>query len=63
MKTELETTVVFGAVHGIYVDHKAWNILLQIINDIKPQRVVINGDFMDCYSISKFDKDPQRDFI
>jgi predicted phosphodiesterase len=62
VKTELETTVVFGDVHGIYVDRKAWNILLQIIDDIKPQRVIINGDFMDCYSISTFDKDPNRNF-
>lgn len=58
----IETTVVFGDVHGVYYDKKAWNILLQVIYDIKPDRVVINGDFMDCYSISNFDKDPSRDF-
>jgi len=58
----IETTVVFGDVHGIYYDKKAWDLLLQVIDDIKPDRVIINGDFMDCYSISKFDKDPNRDF-
>lgn len=58
----IETTVVFGDVHGIYVDRKSWSILLQVIYDIKPDRVIINGDFIDCYSISTFDKDPERDF-
>lgn len=58
----IETTVVFGDVHGVYYDKKAWSILLQVIDDIKPDRVIINGDFMDCYSISSFDKDPSRDF-
>lgn len=62
MNTETETTVVFGDVHGIYVDRKAWDITLQIIKDLKPARVVINGDFMDCYSISRFDKDPNRGY-
>lgn len=61
-KEKLETTVVFGDVHGVYYDPKAWSILLQIIDDLKPNRVVINGDFMDCYSISSFDKDPNRDY-
>lgn len=58
----IETTVVFGDVHGIYVDRKSWSILLQVIDDIKPDRVIINGDFIDCYSISSFIKDPNREF-
>jgi len=61
-KDQLETTVVFGDVHGVYYDKKSWQILLQVIDDLKPQRVIINGDFMDCYSISSFIKDPNRGF-
>lgn len=60
LKPKIETTLVFGDVHGIYVDLHCWDIVKQIIKDLKPNKVIINGDFIDFYGISKFDKDPNR---
>ena len=57
-----ETAFVFGDVHGIYYDPKCFDIIKQLIKDIKPQRIYINGDLIDFYGISKFDKDPDRHF-
>lgn len=56
-----ETAFIFGDTHGIYYDPKCWSIILKLIKDIKPDKIYINGDFIDFYGISKFDKDPNRE--
>lgn len=46
--------------HVPYEDKKAWSLLLKAGRKFKPDRIVILGDFADCYSISDHDKDPNR---
>ena len=60
MKRKLETTVVFGDVHIPFQDDVALGLALSFIEREKPDRVVINGDFLDCYDVSSFDKNPDR---
>ncbi len=46
--------------HAPFHDASAWSILLNVGKDFKPDEVVILGDFFDCYSVSKYDKHPQK---
>lgn len=55
-----ETTVVFGDVHVPFHDPVALGLVFDFIAETQPDRVVINGDFLDCYKISHFSKDPAR---
>jgi hypothetical protein len=58
--TGWEMTVVFGDAHVPFHDPVALGLVYQFIEDTQPDRVVINGDFLDCYKISHFSKDPLR---
>lgn len=49
-------TLVFADAHHPYVSEPAWNCLLGIIRDVKPDRVVNLGDFMDMESLSRHPK-------
>jgi predicted phosphodiesterase len=54
------TAVLFGDTHSAYIDEDAWGIALAIAKDFDPDVVVHMGDVVDCWTISKFDKDPMR---
>ena len=41
-------------------DYKAFEAVYKFIKDVKPQRVIMMGDSVDFYSLSKFDKSPDR---
>jgi predicted phosphodiesterase len=47
-------------VHVPYHDKRAWALVLRVIKATQPDHVVIMGDFMDCYSVSSFPRDPAR---
>lgn len=51
---------VIPDVHVPYHDKKAWSLCLSVVEEVKPDVVVVIGDFADFYSISTFDKDPSR---
>ena len=55
-----EKTMVTADYHGIYLDKRAYAVMLAFATLYKPNNFVINGDLIDFYSISKFDKDPRR---
>ena len=55
-----ETTVVFADIHAPYHDEEALASALEYAATLNPDRVVINGDFLDCYAISHWRKDPSR---
>lgn len=59
-RTGWETTVVIGDVHVPFHDPVALGLVYQFIEQTQPDRVIINGDFLDCYKISHFSKDPLR---
>jgi hypothetical protein len=56
--TSFEKIVVFGDAHVPNIDRKAWKLLLRFIDDFAPDRIIINGDFLDCAEISKFQRVP-----
>jgi predicted phosphodiesterase len=46
--------------HHPYQDDKAIDVALKIVEDFKPDEIVVGSDGVDFYSISKFSKDPAR---
>ncbi len=54
--------VIFNDVHVPEHDRKAFNLLLAVIRKVEPDIVTCLGDMLDCYTISRFEKDPARKF-
>ncbi len=55
----IERTVFIPDMHVPFHDVEAVNTALNFIKDIKPDRVVLMGDFVDGIALSKFQKDPR----
>lgn len=55
-----ERTVVFSDIHAPYHDAEALRIALEYAQALRPHRVVLLGDAMDCYAVSHWRKDPTR---
>lgn len=51
------TIVVVNDVHVPFHNKQAVEGWLELCRDIQPEIIVINGDFLDCHSISTFPKD------
>src|SRR6266487_856668 len=62
MEPNLNRIAFFGDVHCPYHHKKAWNLFMQVMEDFQPQTIVCLGDLADCYKISRFSKDPTREF-
>jgi predicted phosphodiesterase len=48
--------------HHPFVNKASWKILLDIGKALKPNEIVIHGDFFDFYSVSRHLLDPMMDF-
>lgn len=46
--------------HVPFHDSEAWECLLGLARDFRPQLVILGGDLFDCYSISEHQRDPTR---
>lgn len=46
--------------HRPFHDEAAWSLMLRAARAFQPDRVIVLGDFGDCYSISAHDKSPLR---
>jgi len=46
--------------HGPYEDYRALHGIYRFIDDFQPDHVVMMGDHVDFYALSKFDKNPDR---
>jgi predicted phosphodiesterase len=46
--------VVLGDIHLPHEDPKAVAVALDLVRSIKPDSVILNGDVLDCYEVSKF---------
>ena len=57
---KVEKVMVTSDYHVPYMDVKAYEVMKQYIKDYKPNHFVINGDMMDFYKLSKFEKSPDR---
>lgn len=47
-------------VHAKYHNQRAYRAMLSFALDFKPTVICILGDFQDCYSVSSFGKDPEK---
>jgi predicted phosphodiesterase len=56
----MTTTLVIPDTHFPFEDKKAWAVALKAIRDLKPNRIVIIGDFADCLTVSHFPRSPGR---
>ena len=48
--------LVLSDLHGVFLDNKAWNIVLEIIRNNSFDEIVLNGDILDFPFISKHDR-------
>lgn len=51
-------TVVLNDIQVPFQDKRVLSLVLKFVDELKPDEVVLNGDVVDCYSISDFDRDP-----
>lgn len=47
-------------VHHPYADPAVLSITYQLIRDLQPDLIVDHGDLLDCYAISRYEKDPHN---
>jgi predicted phosphodiesterase len=47
-------------VHIPYQDKRALNLAYKVAQTLKPEVIVFIGDFIDCYRVSEYTKDPTR---
>ena len=59
-KLDIERIVIANDIHVPFHDKRAVGAVLSLISDIKPVEVFLDGDIMDCYTVSKYSKDPSR---
>ena len=52
------TSIHYSDTHFPYQNDKALSILYQIVRDLQPDAIIDHGDLLDCYSISRYEKDP-----
>src|SRR4051794_36175653 len=57
---EIRRTVVISDLHCPELDPAAFGAALSFIKDTRPDFLFLNGDIVDFYEISSFDKDPKR---
>jgi predicted phosphodiesterase len=59
--SDLEKILILGDLHVPFQDDRALDCMMQYAKQVyKPDTIVLNGDAMDFYSLSKFDKNPAR---
>ncbi len=58
--SQLRHVLVLPDLHAPYHDGWAFELFLQVAEDVEPDIIVIIGDFMDCYAVSQHMKDPER---
>jgi metallophosphoesterase superfamily enzyme len=55
-----KTWAIINDVQVPWQDKQVLNLVTDFIRDLKPHGIVLNGDIVDCYAISDFNKDPDR---
>ena len=61
MKDKYEKVVIAGDYHIPFEDKQACRAFDKFLKDFKPDTLIINGDFLDFYDLSKFDKDYRKE--
>jgi predicted phosphodiesterase len=52
--------LIIPDLHVPYHDKRAWGLVLKAGKLVKPDFIVVLGDFLDCYTVSSHRKDPRR---
>jgi len=55
----IKSSLIISDLHVPFHHSGAYKLILKIIKDIKPHRLIINGDFVDMYNWSRFMKNPE----
>lgn len=55
-----QIAMVIGDTHFGVECWNTLNIFLQVVDDLKPQKIILNGDTVDMLSISRYSKDPRH---
>lgn len=55
----MKLAAIIPDVHRPYHDIKAYNLMIQILKDLKPSEIVLMGDYADFYCVSSHAKDPR----
>lgn len=56
----IRTYAVINDLQIPWQDKPVVDLVTDFIRDLKPHGIILNGDLTDCYSISDFNKDPER---
>lgn len=51
---------VLSDIHFPYYDKEALNAAINYLRKWKPDCILLNGDIIDCYALSKWEKDPRK---
>lgn len=57
---KLEKILFVPDTHFPYEDKKAWALMMKAAKEFKPDHVIVLGDFLDNYSVSSHEKNPDR---
>lgn len=52
--------IVYGDTHYPFQDDRVLQVVKAVVKDLKPDIIVNVGDLVDCWQISRFEKDPTR---
>lgn len=58
--SDLDFGLIIPDTHAPYHNKKSWKLVTKVTEHTKPKRVVIQGDYFDCYAVSQHRKDPRR---
>lgn len=54
------TAVLYGDTHIPFHDQRSLDVVAQVIRIARPNVIAHQGDLLDCYHLSRFDKNPKR---
>lgn len=60
LRPKTKTVLVLPDTHVPYHDKRAWSLFLQVAKSLRPDHLVLLGDFCDFYSVSQYPKDASR---
>jgi hypothetical protein len=55
-----DVAVVIGDMHFGMECNKTLNIFFEVVRELKPKKVILNGDTLDLFALSKYPKDPRK---
>jgi len=58
----LKTIAALGDLHVPHHSQEAWDVSLKVVEDLQPDIIALMGDMIDFYQVSRYLKDPSRQF-